>query len=176
MVQIRKKTTSAKPANAKPKPVKPSANTREIISIHQFSKIAMTFWLGGTWMAGIVIFPILFKTLDQITASEIVGQILNIQAYIGIICLIIAFIEVMVNHKLSVFTAKRFWYIISMFTILFVDYFAIFPTIYSLREKISSVAHQFISLQNNAFDFWHSFSAVLFIFICILGMLYLIEM
>lgn len=171
MVQARKKP-KAKVAN----PAKTLERRREIISIHQFSKIAMTFWLGGTWMAGIVIFPVLFKTLDQITASEVVGQILNIQAYIGVICLIIAIIEVIINHKLSLLMTKRFWYIVSMFSILVINYFAIFPVVYHLREKLSSIAHKFIALQNNTFDFWHSLSAILFVFICIIGMLYLIEM
>ncbi|MCX8514517.1 MAG: DUF4149 domain-containing protein [Burkholderiales bacterium] len=152
------------------------SHKREIISIHQFSKIAMTFWLGGTWMSGLIFFPILFKTLDQISASEIVGQILNIQAYIGIICLIIALIEVIINHKFSLFATKRFWYILSMFSILIINYFAIFPIISNLKQKLSLFAHQFIALQNNSFDFWHSFSAILFILTCILGMLYLIEM
>ncbi len=168
--QTRKKSTKNNaPANR-------TLHSREIISIHQFSKIAMTFWLGGTWMAGIVIFPLLFKTLDQITASALIGQILSIQAYIGIICLIIALIEVTVNHKLSLLTTKRFWYIISMFSILVINYFAIFPMVYRLREQLSHVAHQIISVQNNVFDFWHSLSAVMFIFICLLGVLYLIEM
>ena len=170
VTKVRKKAAPAA------KPSKILTHKREIISIHQFSKIAMTFWLGGTWMAGMVIFPILFRTLDQITASEIVGQILNMQAYIGIICLIIALIEVIVNHKLSLFATKRFWYIVSMFSILIINYFAIFPIISNLREKLSVVAHRFIALQNNTFDFWHSFSAILFILTCILGMLYLIEM
>ena len=151
-------------------------NKREIISIHQFSKIFMTFWLGGTWMSGIVIFPVLFKTLDQITAADLVGQILNIQAYIGIICLIIAFIEVVINHKLSLLATKRFWYILSMGFILIINYFAIFPVIRNLRNQLSLVAHQFIELQSNTFDFWHSLSAILFIFICLIGMLYLIDM
>ncbi len=172
MAQVRRKKTATAAAKTASKPVQ----KREIISIHQFSKIAMTFWLGGTWMAGIVIFPVLFKTLDQITASELVSQILNIQSYIGIICLIIAFVEVIVNHRLALLATKRFWCILSMFSILVVEYFAIFPMIYTLREKISSVAQQLVSLQNNAFDFWHSFSAILFILTCFLGMLYLIEM
>ena len=172
MVQSRKKTSKVATKSV----AKSSVQKREIISIHQFSKIAMTFWLGGTWMAGIVIFPVLFKALDQITASELVSQILNIQSYIGIICLIIAFIEVIVNHRLALLATKRFWYILSMFSILVIEYFAIFPIVYALRQKISSVAHQLVSLQNNAFDFWHSFSAILFILTCFLGMLYLIEM
>jgi hypothetical protein len=148
----------------------------EIISIHQFSKIAMTFWLGGIWMIGLIVLPILFRTLDLITASNIAGQLLNIVAYVGIVSLIIALIEVIINHRLSLFKTKRFWYIIAMGFILVVNYFAIFPTIYRLREKLSTVAHQIISLQNNTFDFWHSLSAILYIITCIIGVLYLIEM
>lgn len=165
----------AKARAPKPKP-SISNHTREIVSIHQLSKIAMTFWLGGSWMTMVVIFPILFKTLDQITASSIAGQILNLNAYIGIVCLIMALIEVIVNHKLSILKTKRFWYIISMGFILVVNYFSIFPTIYHLRQQLSNVAHQIIAVQNNIFDFWHSLSALIFIATCILGILYLVDM
>lgn len=151
-------------------------HTREIVSIHQLSKIAMTFWLGGSWMTIVVIFPILFKALDQITASSIAGQILNLNAYIGIVCLIMAMFEVIINHKLSILKTKRFWYIISMSFILIINYFAIFPVIYNLRQRLSSVAHQIIAVQSNVFDFWHSLSALIFIATCILGILYLVDM
>ena len=154
-----------------------NSNTKhEIVSIHQFSKLAMTFWIGGSWMLAIVILPLLFKTLDQITASDITGQILNILAYIGIVCLLIALVEVIINHKLSLIKTRRFWYILIMGTIVIVNYFAIFPMIYRLRQKLAFAAHQILSIQNNMFDFWHSLSAILFLIICGLGVLYLIEM
>ena len=151
-------------------------NKYEIVSIHQFSKLAMTFWIGGSWMIAIVILPLLFKTLDQITASDITGQILNILAYIGIVCLLIALVEVIINHKLSLIKTRRFWYIILMGTIVIINYFAIFPIIYRLRQKIAFAAHQILSVQNNMFDFWHSLSAILFLIICGIGLLYLVEM
>lgn len=166
----RKKTTTA-PSHH---PVR--QKKQEIISVHQFSKISMTFWLGGTWMTGVVIFPLLFKMLDQVSAAQIVGQTLNLQAYIGLICLIIAFIEVLVNHRLALVMTKRFWYIISMGFILVINYFAVFPIIHNLRERLSSVAHQVIHTTTNVFDFWHSLSAILFILICIIGILYLLDM
>ncbi len=153
-----------------------SNHSREIVSIHQLSKIAMTFWLGGSWMTIVVIFPILFKTLDQITASNIAGQILNLNAYIGIVCLIMALIEVIINHKLSILKTKRFWYIISMSCILIINYFAIFPVVYNLRQRLSGLAHQIIAVQSNVFDFWHSLSALAFIATCVLGVLYLVDM
>jgi hypothetical protein len=161
---------------SKLKSSKNSNKTREIVTIHQLSKIAMTFWLGGSWMTVAVIFPILFKALDQITASNIAGQVLNLNAYIGVVCLIAALIEVIINHKLSILKTKRFWYIISMGFILIINFFAIFPVIYHLRQKLSIVAHQIIAVQSNVFDFWHSLSALIFIATCILGVLYLVDM
>lgn len=147
----------------------------EIFTVHQLSKVAMTFWLGGSWMTIIVVVPILFKVLDQITASLITGQILNINAYIGIVCLILALIEVVVSYKLYIFKVKKFWYILIMGFILTINHFALFPLIYNLRKSLSDVAHQIITTPTNLFDFWHSLSAIIFIVTCIIGILYLIE-
>jgi hypothetical protein len=149
---------------------------REIISIHQLSKIAMSFWIGGSLMAALIFFPLLFKSIDVVTASRLVGQILNLLAYIGIVCLVIALIEVIINHKLALLKTKRFWYIWIMAFILIINYFAIFPAINRLRQQITDVAHKIILVQNNVFDFWHSLSSITFITTCIIGVLYLIEM
>lgn len=149
---------------------------REVISIHQFSKIAMSFWIGGSLMVAIVIFPLLFKVLDVVSASSLVGSILNMLAYIGIVSLFVALIEVVINHKLALVQTKRFWYILAMGFLLIVNYFAIFPMVSKLKQQLSMVAHQIISVQSNMFDFWHSLSAVTFVVICIIGFLYLIEM
>ena len=148
----------------------------EIISIYQFSKIAMTFWLGGSWMTATVIFPIIFDALDPVTAGNLSQQILHINAYIGIVCLGIALVEAIINHKFSLFKTKRLWYIIAMGLILMVNDFAIFPGLYKLRKNVATIAHKVINVQSSAFDFWHSFSAALFIITCILGVLYLIDM
>ena len=149
---------------------------REVISIHQFSKIAMSFWIGGSCMVALVIFPLLFKVLDQITASHIVGQSLSMIAYIGVVCLFISLIEVIINHKFALLKTKRFWYILSMAFIVIINYFAIFPLLSKLRAQLSSAAHQVIAVQSNSFDFWHSLSSLLFILTCVIGVLYLIEM
>jgi len=149
---------------------------REVISIHQFSKIAMSFWIGGSLMVAIVIFPLLFKALDVVSAAQIVNNTLNMLAYIGIVSLFVALIEVIINHKLALIQTKRFWYILAMGFLLVVNYFAIFPMVSRLKQQLSTVAHQIISVQSNMFDFWHSLSAVTFVVICIIGFLYLIEM
>lgn len=171
-----KKSNFKKKTNSRTQQIINNKTKHEIISIQQFSKISMVFWIGGSSMTALVMFPLIFRTLDQITASYLAGQILNIIAYIGIISLSIALIETIINYKLSLVHTKRFWYIISMGTILVINHFAIFPIIHRFRKKISLAAHEIISIQSNVFDFWHSFSAILFIITCIIGLLYLIEM
>ncbi|MBY0379809.1 MAG: hypothetical protein K2P99_05355, partial [Burkholderiales bacterium] len=108
--------------------------------------------------------------------TQLVGSILNIVAYIGMIALFVAVVEVIINHKLALLKTKRFWYILSMSSMLFINYFAIFPVVARFRQQISSLAHQIVAVQTNVFDFWHSLSALTFVIICIIGVLYLIEM
>ncbi len=152
----------------------PVSHKFDLLSIEQFSKLGMIFWVGGTITIGTVIIPLLFKALDQITAATLTGQILNINAYIGIIALIFAFFDTILHYKLTIFTVRKFWYIIAMELILVVNYFAIFPIIASLRVKLADVAHSVIHT-TPSFNFWHSLSAVLFIITSILGVLYIIE-
>ncbi len=146
----------------------------EIISLYQFSKLAMTFWVGGTLTIGIVIIPLLFKTLDEITAAGLAGQILNINAYIGIISLVLALCDVCFQARLSLLKSRKFWYIIVMEGLLIINYFTVFPIIVELRSKLADVANHVIQ-HTNEFSFWHSVSAIMFLIICILGTLYIVE-
>jgi hypothetical protein len=126
----------------------------EIISLYQFSKLAMTFWVGGTLTVGIVIIPLLFKTLDEITAAGLAGQILNINAYIGIVSLVLALLDVCFQARLSLLKSRKFWYIVTMEGLLIVNYFAIFPIIVELRTKLADVANHVIQ-HTSEFSFWH---------------------
>lgn len=144
-------------------------------NIYQISKIGMSLWLGGTVMSIGIILPIEFKMLDQITASIIASQVLNMIAYIGVICLAIALIEVTITYGKYTLKSKRFWYIFILIMILIIDYFAIFPSLYTIRGNISRAIHSVITPPRNVFNFWHSANALLFILISSTGVFYLLE-
>ncbi len=146
----------------------------EILSIQQLSNLAMTFWVGGTLTIGIVIIPLLFKMLDEINAATITGQILNINAYIGIVALLLTLIEIAIHLKLNILQSRRFWYALIMETVLVINYFAIFPIIVELRTKLTDVTNRIIQ-HSSEFSFWHSVSSILFLVTCILGALYMLE-
>ena len=146
----------------------------ELLSIAQFAKLAMTFWVGGTLTTGFIVVPLLFKSIDEISAATIAGQLFNINAYIGIISLLLALVNEGIAHRLTLFTLRKFWYIIAMMAILVINYFAIFPIIVRLRTKLLDLANHVI-IHSSSFNFWHSLSAILFLIICALGVLYILE-
>ncbi len=146
----------------------------ELLTLHQFSKLAMTYWVGGALTIASIIIPLLFKVLDEITAAVIVGQILNLNAYCGMVALFFALIDVMFNHKLAIFKLRKFWYIIAMAALITINYFAMFPILSRLRANLVDLANHILR-HSNTFNFWHSLSSFLFIILCILGTLYIIE-
>lgn len=146
----------------------------EIISTQQFSNVAMTFWVGGTLTTGLVVIPLLFKVLDEITAAGLAGQLLNINAYIGIVALFLAIIDNCVNYKFNVINSRKFWYALVMESILIINYFAIFPIIVNLRTKLTDFTNRIIQ-HSSEFSFWHSISSILFLITCIIGVLYILE-
>jgi hypothetical protein len=121
-----------------------------------------------------VIIPLLFKTLDEVNAATITGEILNINAYIGIVALLLALIELGIHLKLNLLQSRKFWYALVMESVLIVNYFAIFPIIVELRTKLTDVTNRIIQ-HSSEFSFWHSISSILFLLTCILGALYMLE-
>lgn len=148
--------------------------TIEIFSLQQLSHVAMTFWIGGTLTIGTIVVPILFKMLDEITASTIAGQIFNINAYTGIVAIFFALIEICFRHKLRAIHLRKFWYAAIMEIILFINYFAIFPIIEKIKVSIADVANH-VFRHSTEFNLWHSASSILFLLSMILGVLYLVE-
>lgn len=146
----------------------------ELISIEQFSHLAMTFWVGGTLTIGTIILPLLFKTLDEITAVSLTGQIFNINAYIGIVSLFLALIDILVHHRLTCLKLRRFWYVVVMEIVLIVNYFGIFPIIVRLRATLTDLTTHVIQ-HDSTFSIWHSVSSILFVITCVLGTLYILE-
>ncbi len=53
----------------------------------QLAALSITLWVGGMWMLGYVVVPVLFKMLpDRQLAGMVAGQLFTLLAYIGIGC------------------------------------------------------------------------------------------
>ncbi len=146
----------------------------DILNFRQLTKLATCLWAGGTITIGTIIIPLLFKALDQITAATITGQILNINAYTGMVACIFIIIGLMIKHQLHFFKSRKFWYALLSEAILTVNYFGIFPIIANLRSKLADMAHHVIQT-TPSFNFWHSLSSGLFVLTGLLAILIVLE-
>ena len=48
--------------------------------------VARTFWVGGIWMVGLMVAPVLFASLNKVTAGLIAGKVFASVAWIGLGC------------------------------------------------------------------------------------------
>lgn len=146
----------------------------QLLNIEQLTKLTVCIWAGGTLTIGAIIIPLLFKGLDQITAATITGQILNINAYTGMIACIFTMLTLITKHRLHFLKSRKFCYALAAELMLVVNYFGIFPIIVNLRTKLADIAHHVIQTTPN-FNFWHSLSSGLFVLTGLLAILIVLE-
>ena len=52
-------------------------------------EIARTLWIGGMWVVGIIVAPVLFSALNNATAGMVAGRMFAAIAWVGLVCIII---------------------------------------------------------------------------------------
>jgi MFS family permease len=62
-------------------------------SIQAVERILLTLWVGGLWVTGLVIAPVLFKSYERMLAGDIAGRLFAAMSLLGILCgaLLLAF-------------------------------------------------------------------------------------
>lgn len=61
-------------------------SARGLLSGSTAARIALTLWVGGMWVTGYLVAPVLFNMLDKQTAGEVAGRLFTIMSYVGIVC------------------------------------------------------------------------------------------
>ncbi|RBJ65752.1 DUF4149 domain-containing protein, partial [Pseudomonas sp. MWU12-2534b] len=55
--------------------------------------LAKTFWIGGLLVIGIIVAPVLFKSLDAATAGMVAGRLFAVIAWVGLVCGMILLVD-----------------------------------------------------------------------------------
>lgn len=55
--------------------------------------IARTFWIGGMWVIGLLVAPVLFAALDKVTAGMVAGRLFSAIAWVGLVCGVFLMVE-----------------------------------------------------------------------------------
>jgi len=56
-------------------------------------RVLLTLWVGGLWVTGLVVAPVLFKSYERMLAGEIAGRLFAAMSLLGMLCgaLLLAF-------------------------------------------------------------------------------------
>lgn len=133
--------------------------------------VLQTLWIGGLWVIGYVVAPILFASLDERRlAGELAGHMFTAINYIGLGCgtLLLAF--ALLKPAGSVLKDKRVIAIFLMLALIVVSAFVLQPMMQELKQvgivSGSDAAAQFGKL--------HGVSSVLYLVTSLLGLFVLL--
>ena len=133
--------------------------------------IALTFWIGGMWVVGLLVAPTLFYSLgDRVLAGSIAGKLFTLMSYIGIGCAAYLLLYRLVRFGGSGLKHGRFWIVLLMLTLIAVGEFGVQPVLAAIKSQ-ALPAEVMESVFRDRFATWHGVASVLYLIECLLGLL-----
>jgi hypothetical protein len=127
----------------------------------------LTLWVGGLWVAGYVVAPSLFASLDdRQLAGQLAGQVFRIMSYIGLSAGGVLLISMLVRVGSSWVREWRVWVLVTMLVLVAVGAFVVQPMMVEL--KIGGIIPG--SEQAASFARMHGISSILFLMTSLLGL------
>ncbi len=138
--------------------------TRDLLSGSTAARIALTLWVGGMWVTGYLVAPVLFNMLDRQTAGEVAGRLFTVMSYIGIGCALILLLDAMTG-SLPVWKQLRAWLILVMVVVIVIGQWYLQPMMVELKmQGLDQMANK------AQFGRLHGISQVLFMTNSLLGL------
>jgi MFS family permease len=131
--------------------------------------IAVTLWVGGMWVAGFVVAPLLFSRLpDRALAGMLAGRLFAIIAFIGIACAAYLLIYRLMRYGAAGFRQGFFWVVLLMLVLILVGEFGVQPILESLKAQ-ALPKEVMASVFRKRFDTWHGVASGLYVIESLLG-------
>jgi len=131
-------------------------------------RFLLTLWVGGMWIIGYLVTPILFKTLDnRQIAGELAGYFFKYISIIGLVCGLLLLIGAIVVARSESLKRWRIWLLLIMIVLTATGLFVLQPMMQTLK------AQGLVEGSEQAIQFGrlHGISSVLFLITSIFGLL-----
>ncbi len=131
--------------------------------------LSVTLWVGGMWMLGYVVVPVLFKVLpDRQLAGLVAGQLFTLLAYIGIACALYLLLFQLQQFGRAALRRSAFRVTATMLLLVLVGQFVLQPILADLKVQALP-----LDVMNSAlaaqFKTWHAVSGVIYLIQSLLG-------
>jgi len=96
-------------------------------------RIFLTLWVGGMWIIGFVVAPVLFKMLERQIAGNVAGQLFTVMSYIGLVCGTLLLISLLYRYGLANWSQWRILVLLGMLIIVIISEFFLQPMMAELK-------------------------------------------
>jgi hypothetical protein len=131
--------------------------------------VAVTLWVGGLWVAGFIVVPLLFARLGSPLAGAIAGKLFEVMAYVGIGCAAYLLAYRLARAGAGSLKQAFFWIVLVMLVFTVAGEFGVQPILESLRER--ALPKKVVeSVLRERFDTWHGIASGLYVIESVLGL------
>jgi len=132
--------------------------------------IAVTLWVGGMWIVGFIVAPLLFSRLgDHALAGAFAGTLFTIIAWIGISCALYLVLFRLVRFGAGCFRQGFVWVTLLMLGLLLAGGFGVQLILEGLRAQ-ALPKEVMESVFRDRFMIWHGVASVLYVIQSVLGL------
>ena len=135
--------------------------------INNSERFLLTLWVGGMWIVGYMVTPLLFKSLDnRQLAGELAGGFFRYIGIIGLVCGVLLLIGAIILAKSESLRSWRIWMLLGMIALVATGLFVLQPMMQEL--KLQGIVEG--TEQAKQFGRLHGISSALFLVTSIFGM------
>ncbi|KVF71576.1 hypothetical protein WS75_21640 [Burkholderia sp. FL-7-2-10-S1-D7] len=140
---------------------------------HRVFRLLSAVWVGSLLTIGYAVAPVLFKTLERMTAGSVAAQLFRIEAILGVVCgvLLLVLSNQQVRRGSGDYRRVR-WIVAAMVACVLVGYFALQPFMNALRvaamEAGTDIAN---SPYASRFGMLHGVSSLFYLVESVLGLM-----
>ncbi|KVE88874.1 hypothetical protein WI99_08305 [Burkholderia cepacia] len=140
---------------------------------HRVFRLLSAVWVGSLLTIGYAVAPVLFKTLERMTAGSVAAQLFRIEAILGVVCgvLLLVLSNQQVRRGSSEYRRVR-WVVAAMVVCVLVGYFALQPFMNALRVAAMDAGTDIAnSPYASRFGMLHGVSSVFYLVESVLGLM-----
>lgn len=131
--------------------------------------IAVVLWVGGMWVTGFMVAPVLFAKLgDRALAGLVAGRLFELMSFVGFACAGYLLLFRLVRDRGRVFAQGVFWTTLVMLLLVVAGEFGVQPIMESLKEQ-ALPREVMESVFRDRFATWHGVASILYIIESVLG-------
>jgi uncharacterized membrane protein len=140
-----------------------------------FERVVLTLWIGGMWVIGFIVAPVLFSSIDdRMLAGNIAGQLFSIVSYVGISSASLLIVFSVYRSGTAAFAHWPFRILLLMLLITLGAQFGITPMMQAIKAEVGTAIQQGTEAHGR-FAMLHGISSILFIINSVLGLLLVVR-